>query len=339
MISIGFMAGQLAPWRIKAARCIISALAIGVGGLLAWAGWFHQMKDHRKVAGWTKVPCTILRWDMEVAETPWGPNPSRYSVYRYEYGGKIHTGQNYDEASDQPVDLREFEKEGVAARQGPAFCYVNPENPSEASFRGPRAWFPWSLTGGGVLLLLAGFVFLILTFIPRRPLPPEVADLRTRRRALCWMGFGLMLAAVVVGKRQDLWETVEGQILRTKLVPIPARIEATGLSEARGTGKNRNITYNMMSVVYSYEQGGRKWHADRWHHHEVNRIGGSKEDAKETLSDYPRGKQVTAWIHPERPWIATLDRGLSWSMAWAVMPATLLIGGICMFRTGWKLKR
>ncbi|WAC18429.1 DUF3592 domain-containing protein [Luteolibacter sp. SL250] len=330
---------QLAPWRIKMVRCIISVLAMGVGGLLAWAGWFHQMEDHRKIAAWTKVPCTILRWDMEVSETVWGPNPVRYCQYRYEYRGKTYTGHNYDEATDWPVDLRDFEKEGAAARQGPAFCYVDPERPTEASFRGPRMWFPWSLAGGGLLLCAAGFIFFILTFIPRRPLPPEVADLRIRRRALCLIGLGLMTAAIIVAGKQDLWAAVEGQLMRSKLVPIPAKIEATGLSEARGTGKNRNITYNMMSVVYSYEHGGRTWHADRWHHHEVHRIGGSKEDAKETLSQYPRGKEVTAWVHPQRPWIGTLDKGLSWSLAWAVMPLTLFFGGLHAFRAGWKLKR
>jgi len=332
------MGGELAPWRIKTARCIIAVLAIGVGGLLAWAGWFHQLDDQRKIASWAKVPCTILRWDMQVSETAYGANASRHTFYRYEFGGKTYTGQNYDKGSDKEPDLRDFEEEGVAARKGPTYCHVNPANPWESSFHGPRPGFPWALTIGGLLLALAGFVFLILTFVPRKRLPPELAAARYNRRVLLLLGLGLMTGACLMGSQRNLIPAIEGQLLRQKLIQVPAEIETTGYYETRGSGRNRNLTFRKVTVLYSYTYGGRTWHADRWYYHSTVRDGGSDEETDALRSPYPRGLAVTAWIDPRRPWIATLDPGLSWYDLWFIAPLALGGFGLRMLWQFWSTR-
>src|SRR5215207_3855273 len=110
----------LAPWRIKAVRCIFGIVGLGVGILLAVAGYYHQRESHEKVAAWVKTPCRILHWGMEITHGPGGDLVKPTMTYEYTFEGKTHRSSNYDEATDWIVDLRDFEEEGDAARRGPA---------------------------------------------------------------------------------------------------------------------------------------------------------------------------------------------------------------------------
>lgn len=330
------MGGTLAPWRIKTVRAIFAVLGMGVGGLMAWAGWFHQMENHRKVAGWVKTPCEVVKWEVDVSRGGYGTSVNRSILYRYEFGGRVYRGSNYDEATDWEVDMRDFEKEGVAARRGPSFCHVDPQRPFMASFRGARIWFPWSLIGGGLLLVVAGLVFMVLTFLPRvrtRPVRQE----RGGRYFCLFFGLGMLVTGGVMGWQGGFADAIRGQWVRARLAEVPAKIESSGVYQRQGTGRKSHMTYQMVRVVYSYDFGGRRWHSDRWYADATALQGGTAEQARELASRHPEGSEAKAWIIPDEPWHAVLEPGLRWGMVKYLVPAILIIGGAALLREAKRM--
>jgi hypothetical protein len=333
---------RMAPWRLRFIRTLLAVVALAVGVLIAWAGYFHQLEEHARLAKWDKVPCKILTWTVSVSQGHFGASVNPGMTYEYAYAGKTYRSSEYDAATDWVVDLRDFEAEGDAARRGPAFCYVNPADPSKSSFRTARLWYPYSLIGGGGLLAFLGLVALIRAYWPgrfRRDPTGEITLSRWMRQGvgvagalLIWLGVDLFIS---YGTAEELW----AQSVRSQLVQVPARVEATGITSRKGSGKNSHRTYHDARLVYSYEHGGRRWYSDRWYF-ETNRLTqGSDKLAREILQPYTKGRIISCWILSDKPWFATLDPAFKWfSMLWNLLPLAFVVGGLVMFRLSWKMR-
>lgn len=323
------MPSTLPPWRLRLIRTLLGGCALAVGVLLAWAGYFHQLPNHRRVAAWEKVPCRILSWGVTVTHGPAGSRVQPGMSFEYAFAGRTYRSSNYDEATDWVVDLRDFEAEGVVARRGPAFCHVDPANPSKASFRAARLWFPYSLIGGGGLLAVISAGFLLRTYLPgQRTLDPE----SFKRRAGAVVLSGLACFLLGMGAYQ-LWtfaphDALRQQLVRTRLIEVPARVEATGIEEVRGSGRNSHRIYHRARLVYSYEHDGRRWHSDRWSFDAKFSSGGSKESLRAMLDRYPNGSALRTWIDPEKPWHATLSVELRWGLLLNLIPLAFVIAGV-----------
>lgn len=327
------MPSTLPPWRIRLIRTLLGGCALAIGVLLAWAGYFHQLPDHRRVAAWQKVPCRILTWGVSVTQGSASGRVQPGMSFEYAVAGRTYRSSNYDEATDWVVDLRDFEAEGAAARRGPAFCYVNPGNPSEASFRAARLWFPYSLIGGGGLLALVSAGFLLRTWLPsRRTLDPNLFQRQAGTAILAG------LAALLLGfGSYQLWrlaphEALRQQLVRHRLVQVPARVEAAAIEETRGSGRNSHRIYHQARLVYSYEYDGRRWHSDRWSF-QARHQSGSKDQLRALLERYPRGTELTGWIDPEKPWFSTLNPNLHWGLLWNLLPLSFLGIGLWLLGT------
>ncbi|MDZ4404204.1 MAG: DUF3592 domain-containing protein [Prosthecobacter sp.] len=333
---------SLAPWRLKFVRCIFGVVGLGVGILLVSAGYYHQRAKHEKVDAWVKTPCRIVTWSVDISRSSFGDRVQPTMTYQYDFAGKTHTSSNYDEATDWIVDLRDFEEEGDAARRGPAYCYVNPADPSEASFRAARLWFPYSLIGGGGLLALVSFVFLVRTFLPSRRLRSLSVPERQRlffRHLLVGAGVGLLALGVHLMHEQHVLDAIHGQFIRSQLIAVPARVEANGITEERGSGRRSHMIYNMVHLVYSYEQNGRRWFSNRWYFDASKVDGGMKQEAQALVRAHPIGHELTAWIHPQKPWLATLETRWQWHHVWLLIPISVLMGALWMVAVGLKRPR
>lgn len=324
------MSATLAPWRLKLIRSIFGTVGLGVGILLAWAGYFHQLKKHEEVAAWAKTPCQILRWTVDVSRNSFGAAVQPTMTFEYIVNGKRYTSSNYDEATDWQVDLRDFEAEGARARKGPSYCYVNASDPTQASFRAARLWFPFSLIGGGSLLALLSFSFLCRTFLVKR------SDRSHEQRWRVVSIWSLVVGGLTCGgvawsfaADQHLLDLFYGQVVRWQMIEVPAKVEATGISVLRGTGRKSHMIYHKANLVYSYEHAGRRWFANRWYFDTVLLNGGSQEQARALIREYPQGKKISVWIHPGKPWLATLYRGLGWQHI--TRPATLILIGMSIW--------
>lgn len=320
----------LAPGRLKFIRCLFGVIGLGVGILLVIAGRYHQLDPHDKMAAWVKTPCRILQWGVTLTHGPGGDLVLPHMAYQYTFGGKVHASANYDEA-DWEVDLRDFEEEGAAARRGPAFCYVNPAKPAQASFRAARLWFPYSLIGGGGLLALVSLIFIVRTFFPSRftrGLTREERQQIFSRRMSLGLGLFILGMGLHLGNSQGILDAVRGQLLRSELIQKNARVEGVVITQKRGSGRNSHRTYNMVRLVYSYEHAGRRWHSDRWYFDSTEVNAGAITDARALKTDYPPGHEMGCWIHPEKPWLATLHPGLRWYFLMFLFPVAFIIGGV-----------
>lgn len=327
------MPSTLPPWRIRLIRTLLGGCALAIGVLLAWAGYFHQLPKHRQVAAWERVPCQILSWGVTVTHGSAGSRVQPGMSFEYRWGDRTYRSSNYDEATDWVIDLRDFEAEGAAARRGPAFCRVNPANPSQASFRAARLWFPSSLIGGGGLLAVVSAGFLLRTWLPsRRTLDPNLFQRQAGSAILA----GLAALLLGLGSYQ-LWrfaphEALRQQLVRHRLIEVPVRVEATGIEETRGTGRNSHRIYHQAHLVYSYEHDGRRWHSDRWSF-QAKHSSGSKDQLRALLDRYPRGSELRGWMDPEKPWYSTLNPGLHWGLLWNLIPLACLSAGVWLLGT------
>lgn len=341
------MSAELAPWRIKTVRSILGFLGLAVGILLAWANWFYHRAPQERVHGWQQTPCRVLQWEVSVSPGSGAGSGTGYSAsptlrFEYDFAGRTWISDRYDEASNRDVDIREFEREGDAARRGPAFCYVNPENPAEASFHAARLWVPWSLAGGGVLLALASGAFLVRTFVPSR----RSRALGREGRVRWWQRAGLLGVAAVaaglgllLGFRQGMPDMLWGQFVRGQLIEVSARVEGRAIYTVRGVGKRSHQIHYLAGVIYSYEHDGRSWHSDRWRFDTRQVDTGSQERAEQKLADYPPGRLVRCWIHPQKPWFATLDPSLQpVALLWLAIPLAFFAGSLWLLRVWWRMR-
>ncbi len=332
---------NLAPWRIKFVRSIFAAIFLGIGILLAWAGYFHQLPDHAKVASWVKTPCKVLHWDLLVSQTSNRfLNINTSIAYQYEFAGKTYRGDHYDEATDWEVDLRDFEEEGVAARRGPAFCYVDPQRPSEASFRGPRLWFPYSLIGGGGFLALLGLIFFWNTFFPSRRSRGRSQEDKQRivsRRALMVVVIVLLGISANLASKAGTVDALAELRLRKDLVQVPARVESTSVQEETYQSKNTTRVSYVAKLIYSYEHDGRRWHSDRWSFASTGLKYYNRPQAEATLKNVPPGLATSCWIHPEKPWLSTLHAETSLTSLWPhILPVAIALGAFFLLGGCWR---
>lgn len=315
------MLSTLPPWRIRAARTLLGGIPLVVGILLLWAGWGYLLPKHQHVASWQKVPCSILTWGVTVTHGSGGSRVQPGMSFEYRWGGRTYRSSNYDEVTNWVIDLRDFEAEGASARQGPAFCYVNPDKPEQASFHDARLWFPYSLIGGGGLLTLISALFLLRTWLPS-PRHSASFDQQAGRIVMAGMAIFLLGASGYFFWQFAPHEALRQQLVRHRLVEIPMRVEASAIEERRGTGKQSHRIFYQARLVYSYEHDNRRWHSDRWNF-ASRYIRGAPKELRALLDRYPNGLKLRGWIDPEKPWYSTLNPNLHWGLLWNLIPITL----------------
>lgn len=321
-------------------RVIFGFLGLLIGVLLAWAGAFHQMEDQQRVAAWVRTPCKVLVWESVIVRSSGDAlgytfNPSLR--FEYEFAGKTRRSDVYDETSKREPGLRAFEEEGAGARSGNTFCYVNPDNPAEASYHAAQLWRPWSLILGGGSLAVASLWFLFRTWWPGRSRRREgygEADRRYRFWGITGLACLLLFVSGHMVVRTGTFDLLREQWLRSKWQEVAAKVEGVGLSETRGssTRNSHRITHHA-HIVYSYEHGGRRWHADHWTLPERTLTAGNSVELEVQLKEHPVGSTLRCWIHPDKPWLTTLDPSFrAGDFLWQLLPLSIFGMAIWLFR-------
>lgn len=291
------------------------------------------------MSAWVKTPCRVLTWQPVVTRS--GENGLGYTFntslrFEYEFAGKTRRSDVYDETSKRKPNLRDFEEEGAAARSGNTFCYVNPENPAEASYHAAQLWRPWSLILGGGSLALASLWFLFRTWWPSLSRRRE-DDRVTKGRYRFWCLGGLACIVLFfsghMAVRMGTLDLVREQWLKSKWLEVSARVEGVGLSETRGSGRNSHRITHHAHIVYSYEHDGRRWHADHWTLPLRTNSSASRSKLVALLQTYPVGSPLRCWILPDQPWLTTLDPSFRLgSFLWQLIPLSIFGMAIWLFR-------
>lgn len=317
-------------------------LCVGIG-LAGFAG-VKLLPRALEVKGWRATPCEVTHWAVQVI-----PDESAvYKVavevrYTYDFEGQRHEGTVYDALNARDPKINEAEEEGVKARQGPALCYVNPDEPSEASFRPASFWLSGGLIAGGVMLafLGGGIASSALLKLGRKLVSPSGGAPRSGCvGALVLPIAGLLFvgAAALVWKLA-LYDRLDGSALESRLKATPARVIASGTHatksgnhQARPSSKRKYRP----KIAYQYEFAGRTWHSD-WLDFDPHSVTSSRRQAEEAASRYPVDKIVTCWVNPDAPWQAVLEkRQTSPIWLWLIV---LLFGGVGFAAVGWGILR
>ncbi len=143
--------------------------ALGVG----FAVWLvNGIVEYRRIQGWDETPAKIISVDWKCIRASSKGNEYKAEVeYRYRYRDQSYTGHRISldkvSGSFQENSLPELRK--YRARGMPFRCYVNPEQPAEATLYRDLPWHTFAFQAGSVLAFGGvGFGLLAFTLFGRR---------------------------------------------------------------------------------------------------------------------------------------------------------------------------
>jgi hypothetical protein len=332
------------PTKKAPAGCLIpfGLIFLAAGLAVCWLAWSQFLVKVRLVHTWTVVPCQVTQWEIGIEPANDGYQTTPRVAYNFTWNGQSQTGQTYDLALSSRPEINEFEAEGAKAREGGAVCYVNPLNPAESTF------LQASYTVGALVMALgcvfAGVGGLIAVGgvfgLFRRMVGG--AGVGNRGAKGCLGGilapvfFALFAGAGFLVWKLALADQPDWAVIGSRMVPVPAKVVASGVSTSRSSGKNSSTTYKA-KIAYQYDFNGRTWHSGWLDFDRGTSSSSNYSKARDAVSRYPQGASTTAWVNPAAPWQAVLEKQAG--ARWWLWLFPIVFGGIGLLGLlGWLLK-
>jgi hypothetical protein len=277
---------------------------------------------------WTKIPCRVV--SSEIREQSNDGIPFVFTVhYRYEHASHSYTGsmykRNYSGSS-------KYSKAQALAQKYPAgadlFCYVNPDNPSEAVLRRD------SLAFGLVTFLPMLFVLIGaggIYFLWRRPRPkaeepiaasavPKSPKSKSKYGLVGVFGIfalagGLMLYPLGI-------KPVARTIAAESWVATPCKVLR---AEVRQRDNDERITFSVY-ILYQYEFNGQTYKCDRYAF--VTDSSGIYQNEDRIVERYRAAVNPVCYVNPDSPSEAVLKRGFHADLLRALLPLPFLLIGV-----------
>jgi hypothetical protein len=292
-------------------------------GLLVSGGLFVVALQETDASDWVPTPGVVRSLRIESDDDPFPP----YRVvveYRYDFAGRSHVSDRFASHAET------FDDYGEAVRLlrnyvvgSPVTCFVNPANPTEAvlrSGRSPMIWFALL----PLLFAVMGVAGLIFTIKGRRESAGRAksTSIPTQQGPFIAMAvFGIFLVVgatvlVVVGL-----PTLRDWLAARSWVPVEATVVNSRVRAHRG---DDSATYSVQ-VVYDYRVGDRTYRSSR-----DGLISGSssgREGKEERVRQLRPGTKVTAYVDPNEPTNAMLDRSGWWLLLSVGLPGLFALIG------------
>ncbi len=327
--------------RIRTLKPVPRGCAVFIGGAFVLAGmaalvWIglQLAVPMLRVRAWEAVPCRVLRAEVERGMVNIGGRP-QFTVraeLEWSHQGTRHTGGKLDSETGFHTheSVNDMEELCYRLRQQPEqTCYVNPDNPGEAILRQPAWWPVFVFTG-----LAALFVFLgIFVLRSSRRAQNAAAGADARRTGLAVplvIGLGCLAGAAAIWwwaiRAAPDWKAVGARMRE-----VPATVVGGMIKEDRGSGRSRTVTWRPV-ITFSYEWDGRTWHSE-WYNFNRNTSSSSDRGAAvQVLERYPLNSKPAAWVDPEQPWVAVLEKsGAGFQWAWIPLAVLALLGALLVF--------
>jgi len=306
---------------IGLAVTVLFAMAL-LKGVVAWT--------------WDASECRVesaavddLLFSLPHAEAAVEKTPYRLAVaYQWERDGRVFRGDHVGSPS-QYSTLGKAEKALAKFPAGRTVrCYVDPDDPTQASLRRGRLW----------MLLLLGFPLIFVAFgvaglvaswkgarggaaTPGAPAAPRSLRGTTGGRGCAVVAFGLF-ALFGAGFLLPFAFPATRLVASRGWERVPADVLWSGVGVHSG---DDNDTYSV-DVLYEYEHGGRRHRSNRYSFSTGSSSGrGGKE---EVVARLPRGARVDAWVDPGEPSSAVLERTVGWFLWFALLPLVFLAIGV-----------
>jgi hypothetical protein len=292
--------------------------AFAAAGLFFGAFLIRQVYDGARTYAWTRVDCLVLAGGVEAAVSE-REQPYRFVVtYAYTIEGVPYRSSRV--ASDY-AGARDYGEAARLARRFPpgatATCLVNPSAPSEAMLE--RS----SMLGTAIFIVLPaifvaiGFGGIYAMWFGSEPPTVEPISARAKRRDGSYVLAAFASIFLVVGLALTY---------PTVVVPISRMIAARGWTETPATVVSSRVlrddsgedTTYVPDVLYAYTAGGEEFRSNAIGFFQFVSTGTG--GAREVVASYPSGRRLTAYVDPDDPTRAVLERGPGWGALVGLIP-------------------
>lgn len=287
---------------------------------------------------WEPAQCQVLSsrvedllFSLPLEEAAKEDRPYRLGVaYQWEREGRTFHGEGVGGRAQFGSRQRAAE---VASRYpvgGVVGCYVDPRDPTQAALRRPK---PWTLLILCFPLLFVAFGIggLISTWRGpwragwRRDRPGGVGAPRSQRVGGgrgCMVGFFSIFALFGAGFLIPFAIPLARKASSSDWEKVPATIVWSGVG---AHSSDDGATYSV-DVLYEYGFGRERYRANRYRF-----FGGSSSGTtgkQEVVARLPPGARVDAWVDPDDPSSAVLERKVGPFVWFAALPLVFVLVGV-----------
>ena len=260
---------------------------------------------------WTKTECVIE--SSNAVESPESTDsPYQFEVrYRYRVEGQEYVSEIYQRKYDGSTSVTDSQRLADSLAPGTqTYCYVNPEDATEAALRRDSLlglfWllFPFAFIipglGGIVLVWRSGGV-------SSRSKKASISEGRASLSPAKVKGCGVLFFGLffVVGMGLFVpffgWPAYQ-HWASGSWTELPCTIEKIGIEDHPS---DDSTTYSI-EVLYSYQLGGRTYKSDRYSF--ARGSDSNYTSKKRAVDELPVGTRTTCWVNPNDPLDSVLVR-------------------------------
>ncbi|MCF7957072.1 MAG: DUF3592 domain-containing protein [Phycisphaerae bacterium] len=273
---------------------------------------------------WQETPCTILT--CSIVDDFDDESPYAIDIaYQYEFNDKSYTSSTYQLNNNGSSDYAEV---GSLANQyrpkSQAICYVNPDQPDQAILTHKSLW-------EGLFIFLP-LIFVIVggggIYFTWRKTDPEKKEVKSSKsQAAKSTKVGLIFFAVfgLVGL---------GVLFPFFIIPLSNIINARSWQETpckiistnlRSHSDDDGTTYSI-DILYEYQFNNQTYRSNRYSFSTGSSSGSKGKRA--VIKSYRTAKNPTCYVNPDAPSQAVLNREMTWSLLFGLIPLVFLIVGI-----------
>ena len=279
---------------------------------------------------WKKTPCTIRK--AEIAKTePLSQYYGFHVLYDYEFGGKKFHSNYWRPQQVEPYDSYSAlsDQTGKYAIQPNHFCYVNPQNPSQAVLQRENPLrilllvFP-------LLMIIPGLFGLLKLYKPDAiPVALRTGKLRFAFQlvAIVMIGLGFFLFTILFV--QGIFNVVRSAKWQRSTCKVIDSYLHTDQSSSTSSG-SKTPSYRLR-ILFAYTYEGKEFLSDRY---DFIRWGTGGKRLTRILNQYPAEAKVECFINPKKPYQAVLNRGFTFRYLMGMLPLVIAGAGLIMFFVG-----
>jgi hypothetical protein len=306
--------------------------------------WFAkaELSETFEVRKWIPTPCQVTLWEARLDLKGDNFDAVARIAYNYSHAGKSYAGYIYDASNiNEFPTLNEIEEMGVYARRGPSTCYVNPGQPDLSSFILPSYASGGAVLGLGLIFAGAGALIAMngILSLFRRTIDQDAVVGRTAKGCaggiLAPIFFSLFAITGFTVWKLALHNQPDWKSISARMVPVPAKVLASSVATS-SSGRNSSTTYKA-KIAFEYNYDGRTWRSGWLDFSRGTTSSSNHGKAAEAAARYPVGSTPNAWVDPEAPWQAVLEKESG--SRWWLWLFPLIFGGIGILGLlGWLLK-
>ncbi len=321
---------------------IFGLLFAGIGGVFTY---FIAISAWEAVDSysWIEVPSQISHSSIIIDENK--DSPFELSVrFSYQYEGQTYQTSGYTLGDSRFTEYAEAQRQLDAFRRGsgpPA--YVNPDKPTQAVLVRGRLWlvplilFPLTFVVIGLFVIFASFS----SGEPEESARQEsISEAAKKNSALGRWGlvlgvgfFSIFFFAGVAGVYATFLSPFSLYLSSKNWVETPAVVEYSKVRSHKG---DDSTTYSV-DILYAYEFNGKAYKSNQYSFFDFSSSGYRSKN--EIVSNHVKGKRVTAYVNPDDPIEAVLQREITAHAFWGLAMLIFVVVGAGGMYGVWNSSR